>query len=229
MKQKKWIPPKTSEKDSKFKESRTGQAVARQVYLGENQAGRPIYWEFGHPELPNRHLLIFGRSGTGKTYAIQAILCELAGQGQNSLIVDYTNGFESAQLEDETQPMLKPKQHFVRIKPLPINPFRKQVTRIDEQDLPEKATDTSNRVMSVFDSVYNLGDQQKSTLYQAGKRGLELFKESMDLEKLVEVLEQFKRDGENKDSAISILSKITPFVDGEPFGKEDAHGWKRFF
>ena len=61
--------------------------------------GRDVYWEFGHPELPNRHLLIFGASGTGKTYTIQAIMAELSKFGINSLIVDYSSGFTNKQLE----------------------------------------------------------------------------------------------------------------------------------
>ena len=65
------------------------------------QGGRQVFWEFGHPELTNRHLLVFGSSGTGKTYTIQALLCELAKYGQNSLIVDYTNGFTNKQLEPQ--------------------------------------------------------------------------------------------------------------------------------
>ena len=37
-----------------------------------------IYWEFGNPKLGNRHLLIQGKSGTGKTYLIQRLIMELS-------------------------------------------------------------------------------------------------------------------------------------------------------
>ena len=63
--------------------------IADRVLLGKTKDGREIFWEFGHPKLNNRHFLIFGNSGMGKTYAIQAILCELGRKGQNSLIIDY--------------------------------------------------------------------------------------------------------------------------------------------
>jgi DNA phosphorothioation-dependent restriction protein DptH len=222
-------PPTTSDAGGGLKGQEIKTIVPRRIYLGANEAQRQVYWEFGHPELPNRHFLIFGRSGTGKTYAIQAILAELAANNQNSLIVDYTNGFEESQLQPETKILLKPYQHIVQIEPLPLNPFRRQLTRINDQDMPEKTITTANRVMSVFHSVYGLGDQQKSTLYQAGKHGLELYKEDMDLQRLVEILEQFETEGYSKDSTISLLSKIRPFVDGEPFGKEDLTGWRRFF
>ena len=92
--------------------------------LGSGTAGgRDVYWEFGHPELPNRHLLILSASGTGKTYTVQAIMCELAKHGINSLIVDYTSGFTNKHLEPIVLDKLKPKQHIVRNEPLPINPF----------------------------------------------------------------------------------------------------------
>ena len=74
--------------------------VAQRILLGTVvPSGRSVYWEYNHDELPNRHLLVFGASGTGKTYTIQALLCELAKAGQNSLIVDYTSGFTDAQME----------------------------------------------------------------------------------------------------------------------------------
>ena len=70
------------------------------VYLGAGtRGGRDAYWEFGHPDLPNRHILVFGASGTGKTYLIQALMCELARLGRNTLVVDYTSGFTNSQLK----------------------------------------------------------------------------------------------------------------------------------
>lgn len=203
--------------------------IPPRILLGQTDAGREIYWEFGHSELSNRHLLIFGRSGSGKTYAIQAILCELAFQGQNSVIVDYTDGFESSHLEQETLEILKPEQHFVYQHPLPINPFRQQRSFIGDEQLPEKAFNTAQRVMSVFASVYNLGDQQKSLLYECVKEGIESYKPAMNLEQLVKILDQYVSDGQRKDTAISLLSKIKPFVDGQPFGQEDQKSWLKFY
>lgn len=203
--------------------------IPPRILLGQTDAGRAVYWEFGHSELSNRHLLIFGRSGSGKTYAIQAILCELALQGQNSVIVDYTDGFESAHLEQETLEILKPEQHFVYQHPLPINPFRRQLSFIGDEQLPEKAFNTAQRVMSVFASVYNLGDQQKSLLYECIKEGIESYESGMNLEQLVKILDQYVSDGQRKDTAVSLLSKIKPFVDGQPFGNEDQESWLKFY
>ena len=97
----------------------------------------------------------------GKTYAIQAILCELAKAGQNSLIVDYTNGFEDSQLEPATREFLKPTQHRVQFEPLPINPFRRQVNLIGTTPQPEKVVNTAQRIKDVFGDVYSLSQHQK--------------------------------------------------------------------
>ncbi|MEO2172649.1 MAG: hypothetical protein ABGY96_00970, partial [bacterium] len=44
--------------------------MPERILLGVTINGRrPVYWEFGHSELANRHMLIFGTSGMGKTYA----------------------------------------------------------------------------------------------------------------------------------------------------------------
>ena len=72
-----------------------------------------MYWHFGHPKLLNRHLLVFGKSGTGKTYGIQCLLAEMAVAGLRSLIVDYTDGFLPAQMEPRFKEIAQPKNHFV--------------------------------------------------------------------------------------------------------------------
>src|SRR5690606_7845400 len=35
-----------------------------------------IYWEYGNKDLANRHLLISGKSGQGKTYFMQCLIVE---------------------------------------------------------------------------------------------------------------------------------------------------------
>ena len=62
-----------------------------------------IYWEFGNPELANRHILISGKSGQGKSYFIQCLLLELAQNGISSMIFDYTDGFKNSKLEPNSK------------------------------------------------------------------------------------------------------------------------------
>ena len=86
-----------------------------------------VYWEFGSPQMANRHLLITGTSGQGKTYSIQTMLYELAKGNVSSVVFDYTEGFRLDQLEPEFVDSMHNKinQHIVKIQGVPINPFNK--------------------------------------------------------------------------------------------------------
>jgi DNA phosphorothioation-dependent restriction protein DptH len=225
----------TTQPDSQTRQNTTGaekEHVPDRVLLGvTTQGSRGVYWEFGHKDLNNRHLLIFGSSGMGKTYTIQCLLYELGRRRQNSLIVDYTNGFFDNQLEETFRAELSPLQHVIRRKPLAINPFRQQAEPIAGELLPESAATTAQRVSGVFSEVYSFGDQQKSALYQAVKNGLEQkSSEAMMLADLIPRLEELvEQKGTVGQSANSVISKIRPFIDQNPFGKEDPDSWERIF
>lgn len=205
--------------------------LPNRIFLGYgSKGGKDLYWEFGHPELANRHMLIFGTSGMGKTYTIQALLCELGKHGQNSLIVDYTDGFHDKQLEDETRTFLHPTQHIVKLSKVPINPFRRQLDIIGDLSIPEDPSNTAQRVSGVFSEVYSLGDQQKSALYSAVKRGIESYDDQMSLAQLDELLLEISKDSlAVSQSVSSVISKIRPFVDIDPFGQEDPESWEKLF
>ncbi len=219
------IPPDDSEQERQLPE------VPDRILLGRFTSGhRDVYWEFGHPELPNRHIVIFGSSGSGKTYTIQALLLELAKAGQNSLIVDYTNGFTAGQLEPIILDKLSPTQHVVRQEPLPINPFRRQCDYIDDQPLPETPAGVARRVTDLFASVYQIGDQQRSVLYTAIRDGIDEKGDSFALEDLVSTLEEIQYEkGPTSIPAATLVSKMRPFVDMNPFGKEDKDSWEKLF
>lgn len=204
--------------------------IPERLLLGNTGGGQELYWEFGHPGLPNRHILIFGSSGTGKTYAIQCLIAELAKSGQNCLIVDYTNGFKSEQLEKEIMERLNPTQHIVRQKPVPINPFRKQCDYIDGLEIEESPVNVAQRVTGVFSEVYDLGDQQKSALYNAIRIGVEKEGNNFNLERLIARLQEIQKESTPiANAASSVTSRIQPFVDIKPFGKEDTEGWEKIF
>lgn len=205
--------------------------IPDRILLGRGTAGgRDVYWEFGHPDLPNRHILLFGSSGTGKTYTIQALIAELGKSLQNCLIVDYTNGFTNKQLDPVLLERFAPRQHLVRKQPLPINPFRRQSDSVDDIVFEEEPANTAQRVTGVFSEVYQLGDQQKSALYTAIRDGVTQEGSSFDLRRLVQRLEGLRAaGGPTGNSAASVISKIQPFVDMNPFGQEDAESWEKLF
>jgi len=205
--------------------------IADRILLGKTVSGkRDVYWEFGHPELSNRHMLIFGTSGMGKTYAIQCLLCELGRSGQNSLIIDYTNGFVPDQLEKEIDEMLNPKQHFIVKSPLPINPFRVQSVDYGGVVAQEKVSSVAKRIAAIFQTVYGLGEQQFAALYSAVSQGILELGGDMSLSHLLKILESYIEDGtKNKNAVQTSLSKIRPFVDDNPFGGGQTLDWKSIF
>jgi DNA phosphorothioation-dependent restriction protein DptH len=186
------------------------------------KGGQQIYWEFGHKALPNRHMLIFGSSGQGKTYAIQCILCEMIKSRQNSLIIDYTNGFLPNQLEKITIEKLSPKQHVIRHEPLPINPFLPIDSDSGGIRIVENANNVASRISGLFDAVYNIGDQQYSVLHQAIMEGVDSLGSNMNLDEMLNIIEAMTNDKKYKSYAQSLLSKLRPFVLDKPF----AHGMK---
>ena len=205
--------------------------IPERILLGKTVSGnRDVHWEFGHPELSNRHMLIFGTSGMGKTYAIQCLLGELGKSGQNSLIIDYTNGFVPDQMETEIDEMLKPKQHFIVQSPLPINPFRIQSVNYGGVVAQEKLSTVAKRIAAIFQTVYGLGEQQFSVLYAAISQGISEWGDNMSLSHLLKILESYIDDGSKNKSAVQTsLSKIRPFVDDNPFGGGQTLDWKSIF
>lgn len=206
-------------------------SIPPRILLGRGaEGGRDVFWEFGHPDLPNRHLLIFGASGTGKTYTVQAVMAELSKCGMNSLIVDYTRGFSTQQLEQVIVEKLNPTQHIVRKQPLAINPFRKQCEFIDDEPLEDTSAQVAQRASGVFAEVYRLGEQQKAILYSAIQEGVEEAGNTFNLNMLVDKLEDLKAQGGlTANPSTTVLNKIRPFVDLNPFGKEDPESWEALF
>jgi DNA phosphorothioation-dependent restriction protein DptH len=207
-------------------------SIPDRILLGRTNIGnREVYWEFGHPKLNNRHFLIFGDSGMGKTYAIQAILCELGRQQQNSLIVDYTGGFVKSQLQDITKEVLNPFQHTVKTSKLPINPFARQSQDLgDGEIIRDENIDVAKRVTSIFDAVYHLGTQQTSVLIDAIETGLNR-SPAFSLDDLTGVLESFIGDEVHpKQPVLNTISKIKPFISTKPFEMaSEVLGWGQLF
>ncbi|WP_077622435.1 DNA phosphorothioation-dependent restriction protein DptH [Sediminibacillus massiliensis] len=195
------------------------------ILLGKAEnSNRELYWEYGNKGLANRHLLISGKSGQGKTYFMQCLLLEKAKLGIPSIVIDYTEGFLPNQLEPEFVEFLgdKVKQKIVYSEKFPVNPFAKNVRDIGGIELPESDTDVAERIKSVFSSVYStLGIQQQNAIYDATLKGLELYNEEMNLEKLKELLEE-----EGSNYSKTALSQIRPFIDRNPFSHTDTINWK---
>lgn len=197
--------------------------IPNRILIGNDHTGRSYYWEYGHENLQNRHLLIFGASGSGKTYAIQCLLAELAKQGQNSLIVDYTDGFLPEHLENEFIKQTRLETHLVVTDPLPINPFQFQTQTVAGRVIKETPFKVASRIASVFTSVYSsIGDQQNAELINTIEEGLET-DENYDLDALLRDL------NDKSDAARTLANKITPFIKTQPFARGESDSWKALF
>lgn len=192
------------------------------VLIGKDRADRSVYWEFGNPGLANRHLLITGGSGQGKTYAIQAFLYELARQKISSVVFDYTDGFLPGKLEPPFAEALEGhiEQHIAIINQIPINPFKRQMLTVAGMNSLEKSTLVAGRFASIMKHVYGFGEQQYSALYAACRDGIDQYGDQMNFSIL-------RRDLENTSTsyAKTVLSKMQQLFDLDLFDTMNAFDW----
>ncbi|MEI7902371.1 MAG: type IV secretion system DNA-binding domain-containing protein, partial [bacterium] len=206
--------------------------IPDRVLLGKTVNGaKPVYWEFGHSELANRHMLVFGTSGMGKTYAIQCLLSELGRAGQNSLIIDYTDGFIPSKLEKATAACLNPKQHFIQQAPLPISPFKAQVSEEAGMTFKDTPITIAKRVAAIFKSVYELGNQQFPVLIDAITEGVEQAGDDFTMARLLEILQTYIEDDIHATGTVrTTMSKLKPFIQSNPFADDkNGIGWLDLF
>lgn len=194
------------------------------LLIGEDlRTKEKYYWEFGNKELNNRHLLINGNSGCGKTYCIQTLLMEAATQGISSVVFDYTGGFTNSKLDPIFKEQLgdRIEQRFVRTSKIPVNPFAKHEIQLDDDlFVPEDDVDVASKIAEIFSTVYSLGDQQKSAVYSAVLTGMKKHGEFMSFAYMTEELEEL-----GTSYAKTVLSKTQAFSDINPFTTQEQFDW----
>jgi len=196
--------------------------VPEKILIGTRGGGpEPVYWHFGHQELSNRHILIFGYPGSGKTYAIQCLLAEMAHQHLRSLIIDYTDGFLPGQVEPYFAQIAAPKSHYVMTDGLPLAPFRRQRQVIDPSLPPreEQAYEVATRVQSIFASIFTMGDQQSAALIRAIESGL-------DEDPLFRLRDLPLRLRDGSQYGESLAGKLEPLIRAEPFREGESPNWE---
>ncbi|MBY0099450.1 DNA phosphorothioation-dependent restriction protein DptH [Mesobacillus maritimus] len=189
-----------------------------------------IFWEFDHSGLSNRHLIIGGRSGQGKTYFIQSLLRDLSRSNQSAVVIDYSSSYTRTQLDQVFLADMgeKLRERIVYHEGFPLNPFLRRKKEVAGVVGKEKPTEVARRVVDVFSSVYNgFGSQQKSALYEAVKRGIEIYDDKMKMEHLLEILEEL--DSYSNSVLSSITTRIVQFVDIDPFDYESKNQWDEYF
>lgn len=194
------------------------------VLIGTDKLSEKVCWEFGHKQLANRHLLITGTSGQGKTYSIQVMLYELSKSNVSSVIFDYTEGFRLDQLEEEFVDKMGNhiNQRVCKFENVPINPFKRQFIEFAGQKYPEKDSDIAARFANIITHVYKFGDQQSAAIFDAVRIGLSKFKDGMNMKHFQEELENEKQA--NK-SAQTVISKMQPFFYSIEFEEDSSFDW----
>jgi len=209
-----------------FDEAETTNRLHRiRLLIGEDvRTGEKVYWEYGHPQLQNRHILITGSSGSGKTYFIQALILELSFHGVSSLIFDYTDGFTPQKLEPEFVERLRDKiaQWPIYHEPFPLNPFKRYPIEIAGELTLQKPVDVAERIKNSFTRVFDLGPQQANALYNAVKNGMAKHGEAMTLANLEEELSIL---GEKLPNARTALQRLQPLIDRNPFDHTSSRDW----
>ncbi len=194
------------------------------VLIGTDKYNHQVFWEFGNKALANRHLLITGTSGQGKTYSIQTMLYELSKHNVSSVIFDYTEGFMLQQLEQPFKDSLGDKinQHIVYSTGVPINPFQRQQVELAGQMILEKESDVSARLADIFAHVYDFGDQQYSAIFDAVYNGLKKYGDRMSMKLFRDELEEIV---DKNKTAKSVISKMSPFFHTVEFSADPNFNW----
>lgn len=194
------------------------------VLIGKDKYLHDIYWEFGSKALANRHLLITGTSGQGKTYCIQAMLYELAKYNVSSVIFDYTDGFTMQQMETSFKEAMgdKIEQKIVYSTGVPVNPFKRHEVDLAGEKILEKESDVAARLADIFVHVYDFGDQQYSAIFDAAYNGLKKYGDRMNMDHFREELELLT--AQNK-AAKTVLSKMSPFFHTVEFEDNPSFDW----
>jgi len=207
-------------------------SVPDRILIGKTDKGEEVYWEFGHEQLSNRHAVILGSSGMGKSYAIQCLLCELARKDQNNLIIDYTDGFIDSKIEPNAKKYIPQKaQTYIYEEPLQIDPFKVQVSYEGGREFRDDPLTIAKRVAAIFYKVYNLGSQQHPLVVNAIQDGIKKYGDDFSLDLFLEVIEEFIDSPHfTKNTISTTITKLSSFISSKPFStSKEGVSWEHIF
>lgn len=190
------------------------------IWIGTDVNGNKRYWDFGQNyKLNNRHLFCFGSTGSGKTYALQGIISELAKYQQGSLIFDYNNGMRPADIPKNIKKFIKPQVLLQNTK-LNINPFLKHGSYFDEDDPNSYLEDDSYQVASriadiISTQFYSIGENQKPALTELIEQGIDTYGDSYSLTQM-----GFDLDKAEDKKYEKLKEKLMPLIKSDPFSGE---------
>ena len=190
------------------------------IFLGTvRRRNEPVYWDISaKSSLTNRHILVLGSSGTGKSYAIKAIMGELSRKKSPTLILDYTNGFDETGISG-IEKFIASQNYVKKGDRLPIDPFKLNESNLDT------TYDVATRVAEEFGRIYqDIGNNQKSLLTDVIDKGIQNNKNQYSLDLLLEDLNDEVDNASNaskRNSYFTLATKIKPICKINPFRKPD--------
>lgn len=190
----------------------------QQILFGVDNIDNKICWPYWHPKLNNRHLLIGGKSGTGKTYFIQSLLKQMSAKKLSTLVIDYSNSFSLSQLDSDFLENITDNIHEIAVKKnkLPVNPFKR-----GDSDY----FDVAQRVSHTISAIYpTMGDQQTSALIEAIMSAFNKIGDDITFRDVFKELD----DSENS-AAAKISSKLIRLKYGDPFSYDNTQSWEDIF
>ena len=166
---------------------------------------------------PNRHILIKGASGQGKTYLIQKILLSLLNTDINgSVIFDFSGSYTKKKLEAEFMAKVKNKLNFIipYNEELVFNPFSIGKVCVNDSMVEEKTAIFAQRFSEILKFSFKLTPKQTADCYNVIFNKLDSDGNNCDFVKLYNGLVTI-----GTDSSCSTAAKLKPIVDMNIFSK----------
>jgi DNA phosphorothioation-dependent restriction protein DptH len=180
-----------------------GAGRTARVYLGKDiVTGKDVFWD-PYTQIPtrllNQHILIVGKSGSGKSETTKSVLYELDRQGIPAIIFDFQGEYAMGEFAEIVKP-----QVFDVMEGLPINPF--EVPLDPRTGKRQRPVEVMFRLADTLNAVFSgSGDIQLGKLREAIKEcylqgGFDMMqpapedKEPPTLEMLAAVLDQWSSD-----------------------------------
>ena len=137
------------------------------VFLGENTVtNEPMFWNPNTPNprrLTNQHLLVVGKSGSGKSETTKALIWELRQRGVPSIIFDYQGEYAGGDFKRAVDPQI-----FDVMQGLPINPFELPLDPI------------AGRKRSPIEMMFRLADTLNTVFSGSGDIQLGILREAIE-------------------------------------------------
>lgn len=124
--------------------------------LGHSQSNRPVRWNFTTSSAGNRHLLLTGCSGSGKSYLLRHLLQQASAAGHAVFILDLTGEYST--LPTHAVTVLDPTDTPLGMDGFPLPPWKAA---------PQHHVRQAETMASLFSDCFSLSSKQHHLLYTA--------------------------------------------------------------